>query len=498
MTQYRQLVLGGPGCGKTTHLLSIVGDYLNKGVLPHQIAYVAFTRKAASEAKQRAQSQFGLSESDLPYFRTLHSFAFKELGMGQDQLMTSNHYNELGDLLKIKFGSVENEFGMITEQRERGSQYYHIEQQSRLRCLTLKQMCLLDGRQGSFLVQHYQDSLRAFKGARGIVDYTDILELWLSKMHVLPIKVLIIDEAQDLSPLQWKLVEGIQREVPFVYFAGDDDQAIYEWAGADVNCFLNLNAERKVLPISYRLPRQVFARCDRIVKRIRHRYTKNWSPAPREGLVTTVGAAEMAPMQSGEWMVLARNHYQLEGTAGFLKSKGYIFNFNGRSSLSSVDALAAKAWIRSQACERVTVGDIKRILARFPKARLKGNKEVIFSMRDDQAIPKEILSLEYGIDLSMSWEQSLIINPEERIYIQSALRRERNLDLSPRIRLNTIHAVKGGECDNVLLLPDMSAACHDSFIRRPDTEARVFYVGASRAKEQLVVCQPQTSKYFPI
>ena len=49
----------------------------------------------------------------------------------------------------------------------------------------------------------------------------------------------MVDEAQDLTPLQWDMVVKIAKNVDRVYIAGDDDQAIYEWNGADVRFVSN-------------------------------------------------------------------------------------------------------------------------------------------------------------------------------------------------------------------------------------------------------------------
>ena len=51
----------------------------------------------------------------------------------------------------------------------------------------------------------------------------------------------MVDEAQDLTPLQWDMVVKIAKGVDRVYIAGDDDQAIYEWNGADVKHFSNFS-----------------------------------------------------------------------------------------------------------------------------------------------------------------------------------------------------------------------------------------------------------------
>ena len=60
-----KLILGGPGCGKTTRLLGIVQEELARGVPSDEIAFVAFTKAAAEDAKRRAAETFGLDPKEI-------------------------------------------------------------------------------------------------------------------------------------------------------------------------------------------------------------------------------------------------------------------------------------------------------------------------------------------------------------------------------------------------------------------------------------------------
>ena len=97
----KTIVLGPPGTGKTTTLLDEVDKYL-KQTDPNRIGFFSFTQKAAYEARDRAMDKFNFTEDDLPYFRTLHSLAFRRLGIKKENVMQRRHYEDLGKKINMR------------------------------------------------------------------------------------------------------------------------------------------------------------------------------------------------------------------------------------------------------------------------------------------------------------------------------------------------------------------------------------------------------------
>jgi superfamily I DNA/RNA helicase len=442
-------IFGAPGCGKTTRIIAILTEEL-KTTPPNRIAFVSFTRKGTYEGVERAKVLYGLKDADLPYFRTLHSIAFREGEYAKYDMISKLDYKEFSEALAMKFT------GYYTEEFYNNDDKY-------LFVHFLK-------RNNPRMAQVYEDSVSAsclrdvetnyarFKKHKNVHDFTDIIERFVEAGEALPVDVAIIDEAQDLTTLQWRMCEVAFSNCKRVYVAGDDDQAIYEWSGADVDYFLNLPAvNNEILGKSYRLQRQTLDVAKRVAHKIKHRVDKAFDPLSDQGTIRAYNSLEDLDIAQGEtWYFLSRNNWFLSVYREFLKKRAKVFV--DKDSLSfdqrEVDAINA-----------------------YEAARKRGK------MTDIEEV-KLKLFLKEDAQLSKPWFESLNFDAEQTTYYRDLVRTKAQLK-DRSITVNTIHGVKGGEADNVVLMLDYTRAVSANMERNPDAELRCLYVALTRAKKNL-------------
>jgi superfamily I DNA/RNA helicase len=222
-----QIILGPPGTGKTSTLLGLLEEELDKGTEPERIGFFTFTKQAVKEGKTRAMDRFEVSQRDLRYFRTLHSLCFLQLGLSKESVVGSRDLRELNEKLNLRLsGSLNTEEGHISS-ISRDDRLLFIENLARMRQVPLEsQWQEVDDSVGWFELERFAKGLTLFKKSKLLIDYTDMLQMFLDRGVAPKLDVMFVDEAQDLSPLQWAVVRKLCDSADRIYIAGDDDQVL--------------------------------------------------------------------------------------------------------------------------------------------------------------------------------------------------------------------------------------------------------------------------------
>ena len=230
-------IFGPPGTGKTTTLLNMLDSALENGVSANTIAFLAFTRKAANEAKERASNRFHLDpEKDLFYFRTLHSLALSSSGIRTEQVMGKEHYKELSDLISIPLVSGSTLEDDILDRQANDHPILSLINLARLCKTSLREQynktyMVFDWNTVNYVDKCYKE----YKQQHELYDFTDMLQEFVNQSgkYCPKFDLCFLDEAQDLSALQWDIAHILDDNSDRMYAAGDDDPAVLRHRLAD-------------------------------------------------------------------------------------------------------------------------------------------------------------------------------------------------------------------------------------------------------------------------
>ena len=564
-------LFGGPGSGKTTALLDRVDGMLDDGVDINDILIVSYTRAAAAEVRDRLGERLDRSPKSLrSNVCTMHAKAYELLNLSRGDVVGEKHKESFCEEYGIEFED-ENQSARRRSARsttlgnkiiatsqwlqrtERDvADWYDVPFKWNEEEVRLPPDIDDNAQTGNKYTPTWpsdDDRLdipeairawRTYKGEEGIVGFADMLERVQQRSLVPSVDHLVIDEFQDITTLQYGVYDEWKPHVESVLIAGDDDQVVYAWQGADPNLLLDEDVDDDVvLPNSYRLPSRILHVVNTQINHIEKRQAKDLKPRKEGGSVEAVRSPSMLDLvrnvrmtmeedEDGSVMCLFRARYQMFQFMDEFIGEGIPF-----TSLTDQRMWTDRLQDYVSAIEAVDDDESINGLQARRLGEMLADSAFGTGERDDYFDALDALEDEEGVEDLTDMEvapafvdEHAPFAPGPRSAADMLTRvsnfQERSVDAyfsgdyrgadPNRVRVGTIHSAKGREADHVFVATDltekvveqMAASVEDpesvpgagEFTKRSDpvptmtdNERRVFYVGMSRARERLVLLE---------
>ncbi len=426
------------GCGKTTQLMEIISKHVTTGTPLHRIALVTYTKAAAEVAKQRVCERFGVDIKEAPYFRTIHSMCFQRVGAKRNEMMDNEKYLDFGKKAGYNFSAFvgSKDLDGVDWQHMKDDEIVSFEQLYRNHIN--KAQWILDNKIDNIDFIRYCKEYVKYKRTFGYRDFTDLLEQYIEGDYFEDVDVACIDEAQDCTPLQWRVLFKAFRNAKYIYVVGDEAQGIYGFNGGEPRILLNMKGIQHTMDKSWRVPSEINA----FVKK--HIFDD----------IREVSSHELLSAHEG----------------------GEVKYINTLDEIPSIDLKKSYLFL----CRNRKF---------FPEWEYWCKQNCIpYSVRNKPLFSAEE-KVQFRDGLTQNWEPN-------RLALAQRYNAKHTFYENPIVRIDTIHGVKGDEADIVVLMSDVSRLTWKELEENPESEHRVFYVGCTRARQTLYIVAPQTKYYY--
>ena len=571
MTQ-RQVtrLFGGPGCGKTTALLDRVDAILDQeGVDHNDILVVSYTRAAASEVRERLAERLDVTPRSLQgTVCTMHAKAYELLNLSRGDVVGESDKKEFCEEFGIEF---EDEYDSNRRRSARSTtignkiiatsqwlqrtqrdvaDWYEVPFQWNVEEVRLPPDVDPNAQTGNKYTPTWPSDddridvpevirgWRNYKGENDLTGFADMLERVKQRSLLPSVDYLAIDEFQDITLLQYDVYEEWKPHMEGTIIAGDDDQVVYAWQGADPRLLLEEQGEDVILDTSYRLPSRILNVVNREISHVAERQEKDFLPRMEGGRVEAVRGPTMYELMrnvrstveedDGSVMVLFRARYQMFQFMDEFVGQGIPFQ-----SLTDMRMWTDRLTDYVAAVEAIEAGEpvdglqARRLAEMLESAAFGTNdRDELFDAVDERQEVEGVDDLkEMYVEPEFVTDRAPFMpGPQSAADMVRRISsfQERSVDAyfggdyqdvdADRVRVGTIHSAKGREADHVFVATDltekvveqMAASVEDptavpgvpEFTKHTDpvptmtdNERRVFYVGMSRARERLVLLE---------
>ena len=552
----RLRLIGLPGTGKTTRLLEYLEELLEE-YQPTEIIYCSFSNAAVNEAKERVQQKFNIASEDLKYFKTMHSLClrllkehnFKDIGSKpatdhdfQQFLNTFvDSYPELADYLEDLRIFAGTTFYVSPETKDDPLSFYtlgtnpavffrHIfnymyatygatpltSPQFHQHLGELQKRIDLPKRYFKdlyALLLNLEREWRDHKKQHEIFEFDELLYLVYTSKLQPRVSVLIVDEYQDSSKLQAKLVDIWSEKMKLTIVAGDPNQSIYGFNGADPQYLDGFEADKTVLlHKTWRMPQVVV---DYATSILHNHWTEQMIAAiDKPGLVTEVEWSEIIWEKYDSVYILGRTVSTLKKAQEELINLG-IVGLVATKELPGVNLLYTLYYHYANDIS-VDINLLFNLRVIYPKLYAPQIRTMLIEMEERESKQKsnnnnnknnytpklltnEMLSIIFGVSRAAELQQHILrIAPRKdqiifRKLISANIIPQKTTGKFPSIEFMTIHASKGMEADCIILLT--SSSWYETECRVDDEEEkRVYFVAATRTRQDLLLVNIDDSR----
>lgn len=555
---FLHVLFGAPGTGKTEALADIVVNVeLTRGVALSDCLISSFTVDASNEIIQRTMTKLGIQDPEKikeikqkMWMGTIHSICFsfmREQGLAVKNVMGPLDFKiwaeKMGLEHKYDFGRSK----IMTQQTI--LKYGYIEPQDTPAGVVLQAIEWVKHTHYNTvltkLFQEFQDLIydapilqestvkldesrlpeywweyEKYKDGKGKIDYCDMLLYAYTKKFIPPTRVMFIDEFHDLSPLKYDIYKMWKSGHERTYVVGDDDQAIFAFLAASSKFLLKErdDADRVViLPHSFRLPSLILNIITRYIRReIRPemREDKYIEPRAQGGIYRVVHQRNIAQAVNdsmvGTGFILCRTNYQVkEITKHLLSNQVYTTPYtyirpDAMSFFSKDFVNLTNAVIKYEDQKTLSYDEFYALTTKLEKSMFKPGMITEFVKRPKNEYPFEsIVKMFMSPMIVDELIQNLKLADFESFQIKKRHLQKKEIELPIKLRIGTIHSSKGLQADTVYLINNITNRIKRSMNQGQDKyedEARVWYVGMSRAKERLFIMDDYfgTKRTFPI